>query len=324
MFLCDVSAQGPGLSPAGRHPLYLKGCAMILADPAVDMAPIPFHGTVDVYEAWGKWIARMWPRPPHHPRTPAQLASWDRFASMIQYRKTLPKLCVNMWKSVNTAPNRSYDDLLRSTILKVLKIKSDNSAYSGTRVICRHEIWNWKSFEGILYWFVDKYIHVYSPLWNFTSPLISRPQLYYSPSASSVIDWSINGYLCYKGRKHEPHYVPSVSSAIPIPFSEYPYPLSSRVYFYIENKRYVYPYTMVVIHPDYCVVYRQSMFTDVSQAVAFAKEPLSLFGISSYSTPDHTLSSYVIDPPPAQLPQSLLDSQIIHGECTALAEYTVS
>ena len=49
-----------------------------------------FKGTIDFYVNRGQPCARKWPRKPHHPKTPEQVAHWNEFAWLNKLLPTLP------------------------------------------------------------------------------------------------------------------------------------------------------------------------------------------------------------------------------------------
>jgi hypothetical protein len=139
---------------------------MILQNPAIDVDPYKFHGVADIYQAYGKWIARTWPRPPNHPRTPAQLANWNRFQRMISIRSQFAPLYLEQWKSITTPPQRSYDDIWRSGVLKTLNDPACIAYESNSSNISQVDVGTYPSSPQPQRWWANFNFQQYFPCIN--------------------------------------------------------------------------------------------------------------------------------------------------------------
>ena len=181
---------------------------MILQNPAIDVDPYKFKGIVDIYQAYGKWLARMWPRPPNHPRTPAQLKNWGRFSVMISIRSRFNPGYILQWKQIRTPPQRSYDDIWRSGCMKTLNDPSAGMYPGYSSNICR----GGTSYitgggpEPFYYYYFDMYQVFPYACGNLSYS--GLPVVMFSDQPGSRVDWAQNGYLCYRGKRQIPHYIP--------------------------------------------------------------------------------------------------------------------
>lgn len=219
---------------------------MIVGAPLDIQRAIRMRGLVDVYEQYGRWIARTWPRHPKHPRTPAQLANWAKFRRMIEVRKSLPEWYITLYKNTMCAPDRSYDDHLRSALWLnekgVLDTVSDleilldgffkEYAFNPASFIC---VRNWGIAGG---WTVPK--ETFGPLvcvlrrsdFDIIKTHVQREE--WIPSSLEVhvrnmfdvrpVDlwpnlkgpgWFVRFYKCYQGKKAQvPVYEPQMSGFV--------------------------------------------------------------------------------------------------------------
>jgi len=277
---------------------------MIIENPGVDFDPVTWRGKADVYFAYGKWIARSWPRPPNHPRTPKQLANWGRFEQMIALRKRLPASYFDLWKQTETPPERSWDDLMRSSIIKQINAESMPSppgwfvsSLQAYKSITRSPL-------GVYTRAVSWIIHVYSPWQNVPYLDNSPPRIMQSFTKDTPIRWSENGKLCYKGRKMIPHYVPSESGFTeldqlgwkwrnrgdPVFMNDFPDGTGGMWYY-----RYS-PMGTLIVH--------SSDNAPANQIENWWPQYCSTWCYRHYNHPSQTLSSYVITSPKVNLDMS--------------------
>jgi len=72
-----------------------------------------FKGVADFYYWKGIPVCRSWPRPPVHPETTAQKATWQAFRDMITWKRSNPVSWHEEWGKANTPIGVSTEDAKR-------------------------------------------------------------------------------------------------------------------------------------------------------------------------------------------------------------------
>jgi len=182
---------------------------MILGQ-ALDLAtPVSLTGIVDVYDSYGRRIARKWPTRQHRGFSAEQLAHQACFRKSIIWRKNLPGWYIKWWKSVNPPPGYSYDDCLRRLFWRFLGKKPTHCSLpdmppaqnfvfyrvlNGPDAPCPDclalcMVYNWITHPG------RRQFALYRPYYRPTTPIKYHPY-----------DWYIREYRCSPGKKKVPHY----------------------------------------------------------------------------------------------------------------------
>ena len=183
---------------------------MILDTPLDVKGPYRLAGTVDVYFQNGKWIARSWPKRSHQPNSPGQLAVRSYFCEMLAWRKSLTSNELRRWEDLTLPPDKTWDDLWRSSCLKGL----------------RSPAYDWWVSPGVKdpVWFCalnrlfagpeqKYYLWLGQPGHILGITGASRWMWFYNATGGGPIQWIVNGLLCSAGKKVVPHYFPSPPKA---------------------------------------------------------------------------------------------------------------
>lgn len=178
---------------------------MILDTPLDIKGPYSLKGTADVYYSGGKWIARSWPKRPKQPNSTAQISCRDKFKKMLELRTTLPEPELRAWKSALWPPDKTYDDAWRGSMLKNFHA---NDTLNPPRPM---QSANWLStkidfavFPARPRWFYGIAVEETEENWLMTYAKIWQIK----DSKKDVVNWEVNGLLCYAGKKIIPHYQP--------------------------------------------------------------------------------------------------------------------
>lgn len=99
---------------------------MILDKPVALNVVQAFRGTVDFYTWKSINVARVWPRKPVQPNTPAQVATREAFSASHVWRKSNPVSWHQQWARMSVPSNMTTEDMRRKTAL--------NLAYAGALV----------------------------------------------------------------------------------------------------------------------------------------------------------------------------------------------
>jgi len=229
------------------------------------------------------------------------MANWERFAHMIRIRKLLSQTYAPAYRSVNTPPERSYDDILRSMLLKSLCSLPGHpcTGYFGNLASHQYmhalvpDLW-----DHYLCWIA---FSLYNPWLNMDMPWASPPKLYVTADPAPKISWVVNGNLCYRGRKEIPHYVPSMSgwTLVDMPGWRYMTPDEPQRTVTVEAhigylERWYYRY-------DFIIYSRMWNYQTESQADSLFNEKRTYCVLRDYNHPLQTVSSYIIQVPPASV-----------------------
>ena len=185
---------------------------MKLDTPLDIKGPYNVRGTVDVYFSNGRWLARSWPKRPKQPNSSSQVNSRAIFSKMLEDRKALPAQEIDLWKNSVYPPDKTWDDVWRSSRLKFYH-KYDISTIPPRSQTAKvyyaifnlwGDVWPWHRWH-VVGSFEDE--GGYSTRW--------LQNIWHWNGTKQLFTWTVNGMLCYAGKKIIPHYVPSYPQTDP-------------------------------------------------------------------------------------------------------------
>ena len=182
---------------------------MKLDKPLDGKVPYRLRGTVDVYYANGKWIARSWPRRPHQPNSQPQISARAKFARMLELRAALPAEEVKIWQSAPWPEGKTWDDCWRSSMLKWFHKNDTLTPPRNPQVQKLVRFQHTYLIEGCPTMYSSIIAWTGGGNWSFPEGFPPEYQRwYFTDPKQEQTHWEINGALCYRGKKITPHYVP--------------------------------------------------------------------------------------------------------------------
>jgi len=188
---------------------------MKLDTPLDIKGPYNVRGTVDIYFSNGQWIARSWPKRPKQPNSPSQLNARLIFRKMLDSRKLLSEEEYKVWSKMILPPDKTWDDIWRSSALKTL--------HTGAAIYPQFG----HQQSKIVYVRLDntnpppawQHAHLAGTWWPGDLPMIfSLDHAWIWNDSSDNAKWIVNGLLCYAGKKEIPHYFLSLPDTSKFPF----------------------------------------------------------------------------------------------------------